>query len=168
MAEKIVTWFTKSLLGKIPKELIIFLVSMLPIVELRGGLIAAPLLNIPIVKAVVICVIGNLIPIPFILYFITPIFKWLKKTKLFAPMVQKIEEKSLAKSDKIQKYTFWGLMLFVGVPLPGTGAWTGSLIAVLLGIEPKRAIPPIMLGLLMATAIMCTFTYFVPWLISLI
>ncbi len=168
MAETIVTWFTEILLGKIPEELIIFLVSMLPIVELRGGLIAASLLGVPIVKAVLICLVGNLIPIPFILYFITPIFRWLKSTKLFAPMVKKIEEKSLAKSETIQKYTFWGLLIFVGVPLPGTGAWTGSLIAVLLDIEPKKALPPIMLGLLMATAIMCTFTYFIPWLITML
>ena len=168
MAETIVTWFTGTLLGVIPKELIVFLVSMLPIVELRGGLIAASLLGIPIVKAILICIVGNLIPIPFILYFITPIFKWLKGTKMFAPMIHKLEEKSLAKSDTIQKYTFWGLLIFVGVPLPGTGAWTGSLIAVLLGIEPKKAMPPIMLGLLMATAIMCTFTYFIPWLITVL
>lgn len=167
MAQKIVSWFTQNLSGKIPKELIIFVVSMLPIVELRGGLIAAPLLGVDIVPAIIICLIGNMIPIPFILYFITPIFKWLKTTKAFAPLVHKIEEKSMAKSEKIQKYTFWGLLIFVGIPLPGTGAWTGSLIAVLLGIEPKKAIGPILLGLLMATTIMCTITYFIPYLISL-
>ncbi|MDO4944270.1 MAG: small multi-drug export protein [Ruminococcus sp.] len=167
MVDSLVNWFTTALDG-LPKELIVFIISMVPILELRGGIIAAALLNIPIAKAIPICLVGNIVPIPFILLFIKPIFRWMKGTKLFKPMVEKIESKSLAKSDKIQKYEFWGLVLFVGIPLPGTGAWTGALLACLLDIKMKKAVPAIFLGLLLATTIMCTVSYFIPWLISMI
>ena len=138
---------------------------MFPILELRGGLIAAALLKVPITTAIPICLVGNLIPVPFILWFITPIFSWLKKTKAFRPMVEKLEKKSLDKSDRIRKYEFWGLFLFVGIPLPGTGAWTGSLIASLLDIRFRKAFPAVCLGLLLATTIMCIFTYLIPALV---
>jgi uncharacterized membrane protein len=141
---------------------------MVPILELRGGIIASALLGISITKAIPICIVGNLIPVPFILLFIKPIFRWLKSTKTFKPMVEKIEAKSMSKSDKIQRYEFVGLLLFVGIPLPGTGAWTGSLIACLLDLKMKKVVPAILLGLCLATVIMCTVSYFIPWLISLI
>lgn len=165
MVDSLVNWFTTALDG-LPKELIIFIISMVPILELRGGIIAAALLHIPIAQAIPICLMGNIVPIPFILLFIKPIFRWMKGTKLFKPMVEKIESKSMAKSDKIQKYEFWGLVLFVGIPLPGTGAWTGALLACLLDIKMKKAVPAIFLGLLLATTIMCTVSYFIPWLIK--
>ena len=165
MTDTLINFFT-DVLGGLPKEIIIFVISMVPILELRGGIVAASLLGISITKAIPICILGNIIPIPFIMLFIRPIFDMLKKTKLFRPMVEKLEAKSLSKSDKIQKYEFWGLLLFVGIPLPGTGAWTGSLIAVLLDIKPRRAVLPIFLGLILATIIMCTVSYFIPWLIK--
>ena len=165
MAERIATTLAEAM-AALPKELIIFVVSMLPIVELRGGLIIAPILGIPMWKAIPICLAGNILPIPFVLWFITPIFSWLKTTKLFKPLVEKMETKSLGKSDKIQKYEFWGLVLFVGIPLPGTGAWTGALIASLLNIRIRKAFPAILLGLLLATTIMCIITYFIPWMIN--
>ena len=83
-------------------------------------------------------------------------------------MVEKLEKKSMAKSDQIQKYEFWGLALFVGVPLPGTGAWTGALIASLLGIKTKKASLAILLGLIMATIIMTFISYGIPWIIQVI
>lgn len=83
-------------------------------------------------------------------------------------MVEKLESKAMGKSDTIKKYEFWGLMIFVGIPLPGTGAWTGSLIAALLRIKNKKAVPAIFCGLLMATAIMCIVSYFIPWVIRTI
>lgn len=163
LAEKVA-----NLLGALPDTLIIFVVSMLPLIELRGGLILAPIMGIPMWKAIPVCLAGNILPIPFILWLITPIFTWLKKTKLFRPLVEKLETKSMGKSDKIKKYEFWGLVLFVGIPLPGTGAWTGALIASMLNIKVKKAFPAILLGLLLATVIMCLITYFFPWLIGLI
>ncbi|MBS4803479.1 MAG: small multi-drug export protein [Clostridium sp.] len=167
MTDSLINWFT-STLSFMPKELVVFIISMIPILELRGGLIAASLLGIGMVKAVFLCIVGNIIPIPFILFFITPIFNWMKKTKLFRPMVEKLEKKSMAKSNQIQKYEFWGLALFVGVPLPGTGAWTGALIASLLGIKTKKASLAILLGLIMATIIMTFISYGIPWIIQVI
>lgn len=166
MTESLAKWFT-DVLGGIPPELIIFIVSMVPILELRGGLIAAALLGVDIVPAIAICLAGNILPIPFILWFITPIFNWLKRTRLFRPLVEKLEKKSMGKSDKIQKYEFIGLLLFVGIPLPGTGAWTGALIASLLNIPFKKAFPAILIGLVVATTIMCVITYLIPWIVTL-
>ena len=157
--EGLVTWFMEVLGGKISKEMSVFVISMVPILELRGGLLAASLLNIPIVRAIWYCVIGNIIPVPFILLLITPIFNRLKKTRLFRPMVEKLESRALGKSEQIERYEFWGLALFVGVPLPGTGAWTGALIASLLGIRFRKAFPAIILGIFIATIIMSIVSY---------
>ena len=157
--EGLVTWFMEVLGGKISKEMIVFVISMVPILELRGGLLAASLLNIPIVRAIWYCVIGNIIPVPFILLLITPIFNRLKKTRLFRPMVEKLESRALGKSEQIERYEFWGLALFVGVPLPGTGAWTGALIASLLGIRFRKAFTTIIMGIFIATIIMSIVSY---------
>lgn len=165
MTESLIHWFTTTL-AFMPKELVVFIISMVPILELRGGLVAAALLHIPMTTAIFICIIGNLIPIPFILLFIKQIFKLLKKTKLFRPLIEKLEEKSMGKSDKIKKYEFLGLVLFVGIPLPGTGAWTGALIAALLEIDIKKAFSAICVGLILATTIMCFISYGIPWIIS--
>ena len=157
--ESIVHWFAANMPSFLSPEVAVFLVSMVPILELRGGLLLATLLKIPMTQAIVICIIGNLIPIPFILLFIKQIFKWLKKTKLFRPLVEKMERRAMGKSDQIKRYEFWGLVLFVGIPLPGTGAWTGSLIAALLGMKFKKAFPAVIVGICMATVIMWFISY---------
>ena len=150
MSEALINWFMVTLGGKVGKEFILFLISMVPILELRGGLLAAgpAFLNVELAKAVPICVIGNLVPIPFILLLITKIFDWMKGTKRLKPMVEKLE-----------KYEFWGLVLFVGIPLPGTGAWTGSLIAALLGIRFRKAFPAVVVGVCLAAFIMSVISY---------
>jgi uncharacterized membrane protein len=165
MGEKLLNWFMQLLTG-MPNWLIVGIVSMVPLIELRGGLIAAALLGMPLWEGILFCLIGNIIPVPFILLFITPIFRWLKTTKLFRPLVEKIEARSMGKSDKIRKAEFWGLVLFVGIPLPGTGAWTGSLIACLLNVDKKKAFCAVILGLLLATTIMCVFTYGIPAIVA--
>lgn len=137
--ESLVQWFTANLSPYISEQAVVFLISMFPILELRGGLLAASLLKVSAVQAIPICVIGNIIPIPFILLFIRQIFKWLKKVRIFRPIIVKLEEKAMGKSDQIRKYEFWGLVAFVGIPLPGTGAWTGALIASLLGVDIKKS-----------------------------
>lgn len=167
MVDSLINWFI-STFSVLPKELIVFIISMIPILELRGGIVAAKLLKMPVTMAIPVCLIGNIIPIPFILLFITKIFELMKKAKPFRGIVEKLESKAMSKSDKIKKYEFLGLVLFVGIPLPGTGAWTGSLIAALLGVKLKKAVPAIFLGLLLATAIMCTASYFIPWLVGTI
>ncbi|NFD78190.1 small multi-drug export protein [Clostridium botulinum] len=157
--EELVIWFTAHLGGVFSKEIIIFIISMIPILELRGGLLAASLLKVSIYRAIPICIIGNIIPIPFILLFIKKIFKWLKRTKIFYRIIDKIEKRAMEKSDKITKYEFWGLALFVGIPLPGTGAWTGSLIASLLELDIKKAVIAELVGLIIATIIMSIISY---------
>ena len=160
MTETLVQSIIDALGGSVGKEAIVFIISMIPILELRGALlVAGPLLGVPVAKAIPLCIIGNIILVPFILLLITPIFKWMKGTKLFKPMVDKLESKAMSKSDKIEKYEFWGLVLFVGIPLPGTGAWTGSLIAALLGVKFKKAFPAVILGIFMATVIMWFISY---------
>ena len=155
-----VQWFTANLSGLVSKEVIVFIISMIPILELRGALlVAGPLLGVPVTTAIPLSIIGNIIPVPFILLLITPVFRWMKGTRLFKPMVDKLESKAMSKSDKIEKYEFWGLVLFVGIPLPGTGAWTGSLIAALLGIKFKKAFPAVIIGIFMATVIMWFISY---------
>lgn len=165
MANAIIEWFMHAMAG-LPSELIVFVVSMIPIVELRGGIICASLLHLPVWRGVLFCLLGNMIPVPLILLFITPVFSWLKRTRLFRPVVEKLEERSLGKSEQIRKYEFWGLVLFVGIPLPGTGAWTGSLIAALLDVKFRKALPAVYLGLLVATVIMCIVSYLIPWLVA--
>ena len=157
--EVLVQWFTDNLSQHISRELIIFIISMIPILELRGGLLAASLLQISAAKAIPICIIGNIVPIPFILLFIRQIFKVLKKTKLFHGLIVKMENRAMGKSDQIKRYEFLGLMLFVGIPLPGTGAWTGSLIASLLEVDIKKSSLAIFCGLIMATVIMYVVSY---------
>ena len=159
MTDSLITWFTTNLDGVVSKEMIVFIISMVPILELRGGLVAASLLRIPLFKAVALCVVGNIIPVPFILAFITPIFNALKKTKWLKPKIEKLEAKSMSKSDTIQKYEFIGLLLFVGIPLPGTGAWTGALIASLLEVDIKKSSLAILGGIIMATVIMYVVSY---------
>lgn len=161
MKEALINWFIGALGGKVGKEVIVFIISMVPILELRGGLIAAgpAFLDVPMWEAIPICIVGNILPVPFILLLITKIFEWLKKTKLFRPMVEKLEKKAMSKSANIEKYEFWGLVAFVGIPLPGTGAWTGSLIAALLGVRFRKAFPAVVLGVLLAAVIMTLFSY---------
>ena len=134
-----VQWFTASLSGLVSKEVSVVIISMIPILELRGGLLASSpaLLDIPILTAIPICIIGNILPIPFILLLISRILEWMKKVSLFRPVALWLEKKAMSKKDQIEKYGFWGLVLFVGIPLPGTGAWTGALVASLLRMNFK-------------------------------
>ncbi len=157
--EHIAIWFASTLGQYISKEAVVFLISMIPILELRGGLVVSKLIGVPLLTAIPLCIAGNIIPIPFILLFIKQIFKWLKKVPLCEKVVVKLENRALGKSDSIRRYEFWGLALFVGIPLPGTGAWTGSLIAALLNIDLKKAILAELVGVVLATIIMSIFSY---------
>jgi len=157
--EVLVQWFSENLGQFISPEGVIFIISMIPILELRGGLLAAALLKVPELTAIPLCIIGNIIPIPFILLFIRKIFKWMKNFKMFRGLVEKLENRAMGKSDKIKRYEFWGLLLFVGIPLPGTGAWTGALIASLLNVDIKKSSLAILGGIIMATVIMYIVSY---------
>ncbi|HAG13182.1 MAG TPA: small multi-drug export protein [Ruminococcus sp.] len=151
-----------SLLGGLPPIVVVFIISMIPILELRGGLIAASLLGIPMLKAVGACILGNILPIPFILLFIEKILNWMEGCKIgwMRKLALWLKARGTGpKAEKIRKYEFLGILLFVGIPLPGTGAWTGSLIAALLHVSRKKSVPAIFLGLILATIIMCLISY---------
>ena len=162
MSEKIVKWLigifgVGSSIGI--KYLIIFIISLMPILELRGGLIAASLLEVPPLTGYIICIIGNLIPVPLILWFLDSIFNFMKKHHILEKFVLFCEKKGNDKKGQIEKYGFWGLVLFVGIPLPGTGAWTGCLIATLLRMDRKKAFLAALLGVIMASVIMMIISY---------
>lgn len=144
--------------GGIMREILVFIISCMPILELRGGLLAASLLGLNPVISYILCVVGNLLPIPFILWFIDYIFKFLKKTKM-KNVIEKLENKADSKKGQIEKYGFWGLVLFVGIPLPGTGAWTGALIASMLRMDKKKAFLASVLGVFMASIIMMLISF---------
>lgn len=157
--ESLAVAFANTLGKYVSEEMVVFFISMIPILELRGGLVVAKLLQVPILRAIPFCIVGNIIPIPFILLFIKQIFKWMKKIELFRSLIERLERRAMGKSENIKRYEFWGLALFVGIPLPGTGAWTGSLIAALLDVDFKKAVFAELLGIAIATVIMSIFSY---------
>ncbi len=148
-------------------ELVVFIISLLPILELRGGLVAAAIVGIEWYVALPICIIGNMLPIPFVLLFIRKIFEWLKSFKFMRKFVEKLDERAKKKSESINKFILWGLFTFVAIPLPGTGAWTGALVADILDVRFKKAFPIIFVGVVTAGLIVSLVSYGIPWLISL-
>lgn len=158
MTDSLVTMIVDTFSGSLPKELIVFVISMIPILELRGSILAAGFLKMEFLSTFIIAVIGNMLPIPFILLFIDKYFAWLKKTRL-KNLVEKLENKAMSKSDQIRKYGRWGLLLFVGIPIPGTGAWTGALIASLLRMKKRESLPFIFLGVILAGLIMSLLAF---------
>lgn len=160
MVESIVTAFVEFLEShNIPTQLIPFIVSLFPVLELRGGMIAARILDIDFIQAFLVCYLGNMIPIPFILLFIRKIFKLMRKVKFLGKIVDKLEARADKKKGTIEKYKEWGLLIFVAIPLPGTGGWTGALIAALMDLRMKKCLPIIALGVFIAGLIMSLITY---------
>lgn len=159
MVESIVNSMVDFFKDTIPSELIVFVISLFPILELRGGMIAAKLLDVEFLRAFVICYIGNILPLPFILLFIRKIFQFLKRFEKIGKMIEKLEIRSMRKSESVKKYRLWGLFAFVAIPLPGTGGWTGSLIAALLDMRISHSFPVIAVGVLVANIIMSIFSY---------
>lgn len=161
MTDSFVQWLTAALGGKVSGEMIIFIISMIPILELRGGLLAASpaLLDVPILRAVPICIIGNIIPIPFILLLIEKVLNWMEHVPGLCKIAVWLRSKAEKNKGQVEKYGFWGLTLFVGIPLPGTGAWTGALVASLLHMKIRKSFPAILLGIAIATVIMSLLSY---------
>lgn len=140
--------------------LMTFFISMVPVIELRGAIPVAIAHGMDLWPAIVVSVLGNLVPVPFIIIFIRNIFAWLReKSEWLNKMVTKLERRAEKKSDTVRKYEFWGLFLLVAIPLPGTGAWTGALIAAMLKMRIKRAFPSIALGVIAAGLIVAFVTY---------
>ena len=153
----LINWATQTMLGKV---LTTFFISMLPIIELRAGLPYGIALGVPYFTALVASVLGNMVPVPFIILFIRRIFAWLRSIlpKCDA-IISRLEEKAHIKGAVVRKYSTIGLCILVAIPLPGTGAWTGALVAALLDLRLKNAIPAIFLGVIIAACIMTMLTF---------
>ena len=132
------------------------LLAMMPVVELRAALPWAIARGLDPWFSYLLCVLFNLVPVPFILLFLNKILAWMETTKTFAGMAKWLKERAHKKSDAYYKYEMLGLFILVAIPLPGTGAWTGALVAAVMGLKLKRAIPPIFLGVAAAGIIMLT------------
>ena len=150
-------WLTATTAGKC---IFTMLVSMLPVIELRGGLPFGVALGLPYYLAFPAAVIGNLIPAPIIIIYIRRIFELMRKHLPWLNfLVDKLERKAHLKGKKVQKYQYVGLWLFVAIPLPGTGAWTASMAAAFLGMRLKKAMPAIVMGVLSAGCIVLALTH---------
>ncbi|NLC34393.1 MAG: small multi-drug export protein [Erysipelothrix sp.] len=142
-----------------PSEVIVLILSMIPVIELRGGIPAAYAMGLPLFETLPLAIIGNTIPVPFIILFIKQIFKFMKKHNILSNLIDKITQRALDRSDKVESMEFWGLMIIVAIPLPGTGAWTGALIAALIDLDFKRAMLSIGLGVIVSAIIVSFLTY---------
>ena len=159
--------FVKAIIGtfggltalKYGKEILVFIISLMPILELRGGLIAAALLNLNPIKSYIICMIGNILPVPFILLLINKVLSWMRSSKHFSIIANWLDKKVDKNKGKLEKYGYLGLVLFVGIPLPGTGAWTGCLIASVLEMDKKKSFIAALIGVFVASIIMMIVSY---------
>lgn len=163
--DAIVDFYNSNIESFLPKEMFLIILSAVPFVELRGGMIAASLLGIAYSEAVFLCFFGNVLPIPFILLLGRKLLLFLKYCQLTSSYAVKLEKKILGKSGLIKKYEFVGLVIFVGIPLPGSGVWSGSLIAALFDFSIKRAMLAQSIGLVVSIVIMSLLTYVFPNLI---
>lgn len=151
-----ITWFTTTYTGKV---LCTFLVSMVPIIELRGALPIGVGLGLSPQVALIVSIIGNMVPVPFIILFVRKIFDWMHKFTFFDKIATKFEKMGEDAGEKFVKYEMFGLFLLVAVPLPGTGAWTGSLVAALFNLRLRNAVPVIFAGVVAAGIIVFSITY---------
>lgn len=137
-----------------------FFIAMVPVIELRGAIPYGVALDLPLWTSIAVSVVGNLVPVPFILLFIRKIFAWMRRRipKLNA-LVSSLEARAESKKATVLRYQFWGLVILVAIPLPGTGAWTGALVAALLDMRLRRAVPVIFAGVCIAAAIMTALTF---------
>ena len=142
------------------KVLMTLVVAMAPVIELRGAIPIATAHGLDPSIAIPVAVVGNLIPVPFIIIFIRRVFGWMRRTSPWlGNVVAKLEAKAEKKSDTVLRYAFWGLVILVAIPLPGTGAWTGALVAAMLNMRLKKAFPAIALGVIIAALIVSCVTY---------
>jgi len=152
-----ITWLTDTVIGKFTMT---FLISMLPVVELRLGLPYGIAIGLKYPLALLAAVAGNLLPAPFIILFIKNVLAFLRsKIRSLDGFITSLEERAHLKSEMVVKYGQIGLCLLVAIPLPGTGAWTGALVAALMGMRLRKAMPAIVVGVLIAAAIMTLVTF---------
>lgn len=141
-------------------RIITFFMAMVPVVELRGAIPYGVIAGLSVPEAFILAVLGNLAPIPFLVVFTRKVFEWLRtKSEGLDRIVRKLEAKADKNKELVEKYEFFGLMLLVAIPLPGTGAWTGALVAAMMNMRLKRAMPAITVGVIVAGIIVTTLTY---------
>jgi uncharacterized membrane protein len=144
----------------IKEALITFFMAMVPVIELRGAIPYGVIAGLSVPAAFIIAVIGNLVPIPVLVVFTRKVFEWLRtKSERLDRMVSRLESKAEKNQEVVNRYKFWGLVLLVAIPLPGTGAWTGALVAAMMDMRLKNAMPAIILGVIIAGVIVTTVTY---------
>ena len=141
----------ETLLGKC---MMVFGTAMIPVVELRGAIPLGISMGLPPLMVYVLAVLGNLLPVPFIILLVRRVFDWLRKGRFWGPKITAMERRAHLKGRMVRKYRLPGLVILVAVPLPGTGAWTGALVAALFDIRLRSALPAILLGVLLAGGIM--------------
>ena len=152
-----IDWLTGTVVGKMCAT---FFISMLPVVELRFGLPFGIAQGLEYPLALMAALLGNMAPVPFIIVYIKRIFAWMRMhMPRMNAVLTKLEDRAHLKGETVEKYGHWGLLIFVAIPLPGTGAWTGALIAALLNIRTAKAVPVILIGVCIAAAIMTLITY---------
>ena len=140
--------------------LITFIVSMVPVIELRGAIPIGVGLGMSPLAALGVSIVGNLVPVPFIILFIRKIFRWMRRhMPKLEKLVSRMEEKAEKHKDLVTKWEFWGLLILVAIPLPGTGAWTGALVAALMDLRLKKSFPAIFTGVVIAGLIVTGITY---------
>ncbi len=137
-----------------------FLVATVPVLELRGAIPFGVARGLELHAAMGAAILGNLLPVPFIILFIRRIFAWLrKKNERFNALVTRLEERAEEKEQIVRRYAFWGLVVLVAIPLPGTGAWTGALVAAMMRMRLRRAMPAITLGVVIAAIAVAALTF---------
>ena len=152
-----IAWLTSSSIGKF---ITTFFISMVPIVELRLGLPYGIAQGLEYPYALLAAVLGNMLPTPFIIVYIQRIFAWLRlRWAALDGFISRMEKKAETKGETVRRYGFWGLIILVAIPLPGTGAWTGALAAAFLNLRLREAIPAIFIGVCIAAAIMTGITF---------
>ena len=159
MWQAVSLWLHETVAGEF---LLTMFISMIPVVELRGGVPAGIAMGLPLPMALLAGILGNMLPVPFVILFIRRIFKWIRTyIPKLGGMIDRLEARAYRKmnNEKLGRYQAWGLLAFVAIPLPGTGAWTGSLIAALMDLRLKNAVPVIFVGVVIAGLIMTALTY---------
>lgn len=152
--------FIVSIFGEsIGRAMGIFIISMLPIIELRGSIPLGYAQGLPWLTNMVVSIVGNMLPVPFILLFVVKAFEFMKEKNIMKDFVLKMEKRAMGRSESVARNTFIGLCLFVAIPLPGTGAWTGALIAALLQLDRKKSFVAILLGVIIAAALLTFGVY---------
>ncbi len=159
--KNMVDYIVEAITGAdVGKYLATFIISMIPVIELRGAIPIGVGLGLTHIEAMAVSVIGNMLPVPFIILFIRPIFKWMtQKSEKLGRLARKLEAKAEGKWDRIHRFQFFALTLFVAIPLPGTGAWTGALIAAVMNMRLRNALPSVLLGVVIAGILVTGLTY---------